>query len=161
MTTFYSASRISSGILLLPFSHKVMSDSLQPHGLQHARLFCPPLSPGVCSNSCPLSWWCYLPISSSATLFFCLQSFPALSLFQWVRFSHQVAKGLELKIQYQSFRWIFRGWFPLGFTGLISLQSKGLSKVIFSTTVQKHEFFSTQPSLWSNSHLYMNTGKTF
>ena len=67
---------------------------------------------------------------------------------------HQVAKVLELQLQHQFFQWIFRGWFPLGLTGLISLQSKGLSRVFSNTTVQKHQFFSTQPSLWSNSHIH-------
>ena len=71
-------------------------------------------------------------------------------LFQCVSFSHQVAKVLEP--QHQSFQWIFQGWFPLGLTGLISLQSKGFSRV-FSTTVQKHQFFRCQPSIWSNSHV--------
>ena len=74
-------------------------------------------------------------------------------VFQWVGSSHQEAKILELRLQYQSFQWIF-SWFPLGVTGLISLLSKGLSCVFSSTTVQKHQFFSAQPSLWSNSDIY-------
>ena len=82
---------------------------LQPHGLQHIRLPCPSLSPKVCSNSYPLSWWCHPTISSSAASFsFCAQSFQAPDLFQWVSSSHQVAKVLELQHQYQSFQWIFR-----------------------------------------------------
>ena len=91
-----------------------MSHSLWPHGLRHNRLLCPSLPPGVCSNSRPLSWWCYLTISSSAIPFsFCLKSFPVSGLFQWVSSSHQVAKVLEL--QCQSLQWIFRvdflsGW---------------------------------------------------
>ena len=80
--------------------------TLQPHRLQHATLPCPSLSPGVCSNSCPLSQWCYLTISSSAALFFCLQSFPASEFFPRVGYLYQVAKVLEL--QYQSCQWIFR-----------------------------------------------------
>ena len=76
-----------------------MSDSLKLHGLQCTRLLWPPLPPKVCSDSCPLSWWCYLIISSSVTPFFCLQSFPASGSFQWVSSSHQVAKVLELQQQ--------------------------------------------------------------
>ena len=74
-------------------------------------------------------------------------------LFQWVSSSNQVAKVLELQLQYQSFQCIFKVWFPLRLTGLISLQSKGFSRVFSSTTIQKHQFFGAQPSLWSNSHI--------
>ena len=114
-----------------------MSDSLWPHGLQHTRLPCPSLSPGVCSNSCPLSWWSYPTISSSVTPFSsCSQSFLELG--------SSTASVLSMNI---------RGWFPLGLTGLISLQSKGFSRVFSSTTVWKHQFFAAQLSLWSNSHI--------
>ena len=86
-----------------------MSDSLQPHGLQHARLPCSSPSPGVCSNSCPLSQWCHLTILSSVAPFSsCPQSFPASVYFPMSRVSHQVAKILELQLQHQSFEWIFR-----------------------------------------------------
>ena len=87
-----------------------MFDSLQPHGLQQARFPCPSLSPRACSDSCPLSQWCHPTISSSATLFsFCLQSFPVSGPdFQWDGCSYQVAKILELQLQHQSSRWIFR-----------------------------------------------------
>ena len=106
--------------------------------------------PRVCSKSCPLSQRCYLTFSSSAIPFsFCLQSFPASGSFPMVDSSHQVAKVLEL--QHQSFQGIFRVDFPLELTGLISLQSKRLSRVFSNTTVQKHQFFSTQTSLWSTS----------
>ena len=91
------------------FSHSVMSDSLWPHGLQHTRPSCPSSIPGVYSNSCPLSWWCHLPISSSVVRFSsCLRSYPAKGLFQWVSSSHQVAQVLEFQLQHQSFQWIFR-----------------------------------------------------
>ena len=96
-------------VVLLLFSHSIVSKPLQPHGLQHARLPCPSLSPGVCSNWCPLSRWCHPTISSSVT-----PSPPALHLsqnqhlFQWVSSSHLVAKVLELQLQHQSFQWIFR-----------------------------------------------------
>ena len=130
-----------------------MSDSSQPHGhIQHARLFCP-LSLGVCSDSCPLSRWCYLTILSSTTpsppAFNSLpasRSFPASLLFasgdQNIRASASVIPVHIL------------GWFPLILTGLLSLQSKGLSRVFSSTTIQKHQFFSAQPSLWSNSYIH-------
>ena len=93
-----------------------MSKSLRPHELQHTRLPCLSLSPWVCSNSCPLSQWCHLNISSSVSPFSsCLQFFPTSGFFQWVSSSHQVAKILELQLQHQSFQWIFRvdflsGW---------------------------------------------------
>ena len=136
----------------IQFSHSIVSDSLQPHGLQHARLPCPLPSPRPCSNSCPLSQWCHPKISSSVAPFSsCLQSFPASGSFlkSWLFTiggqsigASASASGLLMNIQ---------GWFPLGLTGLISLQFKGLSRVFSNTTVRKHQFFSTQPSLWSDS----------
>ena len=131
-----------------------MSDSLQPHGLQHIRCPCPSLSPGVCSNSCPLSCWCYLTISSSVSLFFCLQSFTASGSLpmSWLFTSGSQSIGTSASA------WLLlvnnQGWFPLGLTGLISLQSKGLSRVFSNTTIRKHQFFGTQPSLWSNSYTH-------
>ena len=124
-------------------------------GLQHARLPCPSLSPRVCSNSCPLSPWCHPTISSSVTPFSsCLQSFQvsgSLAVFQLFTSGSQSigasASALVLVMNSQS-------WLPLGLTGLISLLSKRLSRVLSSTTVQKHQFFVTQPSLWSNSHIH-------
>ena len=104
---------------LLFFSCSVMSDSLWPNGLQHARLPYPSPSPGVCSDSCPLNQWCH-PTTSSSFSF--PQSLPASGSF-------------PMNIQ---------GWFPLGLTGLIFLLSKGFSRVFFNTTVWKHQFFSTQ-----------------
>ena len=128
--------------------------TLQRHGLQHTCFPFPSVSPRVCSNSCPLSRWCHSTISSSVAPFSCPQSCPASGLFQWVSSSHQVAKLLELQLQRQSFQGIIQDWFPLGLTGWISLQSKGLSRVFSNTTVQKHQFFHAQPSLWSNSHIH-------
>ena len=85
------------------------SNFLWPHGLQHARFPCPSPSPKLCSNSCPLSWWCYPAISSSVVLFFsCPQSFPESRSFPMISSSHQVAKVLELQLQHLSFQWIFR-----------------------------------------------------
>ena len=95
------------------FSHSVLSNSLQTHGLQHARPPCPSPTPRVYSNLCPLRWWCHPTLSSSVGPFSsCLQSFPASGYyFQWVSFSHQVAKVLEFQLQHQSFQWIFRADF--------------------------------------------------
>ena len=116
--------------------------------------FCPH-SPWVCSNSCPLSQWYHPTISFSVAPFSLALSFSQhQGLFQWIGSSHQVAKLLEFQLQHQSFKWIFRTWFPLELTGLISLLSEGLSKVFSSTTVWKHQFFGTQPSLWFNSHIH-------
>ena len=134
---------------LLFFSYSVVSNFLRAHILPHARLPWASLSPGVCSNSCPLSWWCHSTISSTVAPFSCCpQSFPAS-----VGCLHQVAKALELQLQYQSWINEYSGWFPLGLTGLITWLSNELSRVFSSTTVWKHQFFSAQPSLWSNFHI--------
>ena len=144
-------------ICYLLFSHSAVLDSLQSRGLHHARLPCPSPSPGACSSSCPLSWWCYLTISFCAVLFsFCLPSFPASVLFlffQWVSSSYQVTKLLD---QYSAsvLPMNIQGWFPLGLTGLISLQFKGLSRVFSSSTSRKHQFSSVQPESWPNSHIF-------
>ena len=126
-----------------------MSDSLWPRGLQHTRLLCPSLSPRVCSNSCPLSQWCHPTISFSGAHFsFCLQSFPASGSFP---VSRLFISGGQSTVASAS---ILLGCFPLGVTGLIFLLSKRLSRVFPSSTVRKHQFFSTQPSLWSNSLIH-------
>ena len=120
-----------------------MSDSLQPHGLQHTRLF--PLSFIVswnCSNSWPLTWWCYLTILSSATLFsFCFQSFPESGSFPMSCRFTLGGQGIGASVSASALPMNIQDWFPLGLTGLISLQSKGLSRVFSSTTVQKHQGF--------------------
>ena len=132
-------------VWLLLFGHSVVSNSLWPHGLQHARLPCPSLSPGVCSNSCPLSWWCHPTISSSVVPFPpTLKLSQHQGLFQWVGPWYQVAKVLEF--QHQSFQWIFKVDFLKGLTGLI-LKSRGILRVFSSTTDQKHQFFCAQRSL--------------
>ena len=119
------------------FTNSVVSDSLWPQGLQHAKPPCPSPTPGVYSNSCPLSQWCHPTISSSVVpISSHFQSFPASGFFKWVSSLHQVAKVLEFQLQYQSFQWT-----PLGWTAWISLQSKGFSRVFSNTTVQKHQFF--------------------
>ena len=137
------------------FSHSVVSDSLWPHELQHARPACPSPTPWVCSNSCPSSWWCHSAISSSVVPFSsCPQSlpasrsFPMSQLFAWGGQTFAVsASASVLPMNTQD-------WSPLGWTGWISLQSKGLSRVFSNTTVQKHQFFGTQLSSQSNSHIH-------
>ena len=137
------------------FSRSLMSASLQSHGLQHVRPPCPSLTPRACSNLCPLSRWCHPTISSSIIPFCsCPQFFPASGsflisqLFVWGGQSigaSASASVLPMNIQ---------DWFPLGLTDLIFLQFKGLSRVFSNTTVQKHQFFGTQPSLRFNSHIH-------
>ena len=125
-----------------------------PHRLQHANLLCPPLSPGTCSNSCALSQECYLTISVSATTFsFCPQSFPASGPFPVSQLFTSGGQSVGASASAIVLPMIIQSWFPLGLTGLISLQSKGLSRFFSSTTVRKHQFFGTQPSLWSSSHI--------
>ena len=130
-----------------------MSDSLWPHRLQHARLPCPSLSPGVCSNSCLSSQWCHPTISYSVIPFSsCLQSFLASESFLMNQFF--ASGGQSIGASASILLVNIQDWFPLGLTGLISLQSKALLEVFSSTTNWKHQFFSTQPSLWSNSHIH-------
>ena len=137
-----------------------MSDSLLPRGLQHTRLLCPLLSPRVCLNSCLLSWWYYLTISSSVIRFcFCLKSFPASESFPVSQLFPLGGQSIRASASASVLPVNIQAWFPLGLTGLISLLSKWLSRVFSSTTVQKHQFFGAHP-LWFNSHLYMTTGKT-
>ena len=125
-----------------------MSNSLWPHGLQHTRIPCPSLFPWVCSNSCPLSQWCHPAISSSVIPFSsCPQSFPALGSFLMSQFFASGGQSIGVSASALVIPVNTEGWFPLGLTGLISLQSKGLSKVFSNTTVRKHWFFSIQLSL--------------
>ena len=117
----------------------MVSNPLRPHRLQHSRLPCPLLSPGVCLNSCLSSWWCYLTISSSATpFFFCLQSYQASGSFPLSQLFTSGVQNIEVSVLGSVLPMSFQGWFPLGLAGLISLQSKGLSRVFSSTTIQKH-----------------------
>ena len=131
-----------------------MSDSLWPHRQQQARILCPPLSPGVCSNSCPLSQWCHPTISSSATLFSsCPQSLPASESFPKSQLFTSGGQSIGASASELVLPMNIQGWVPLGLTSLTSLLSRGLSRVFFSsTTTWKHHFFGSQPSLWSNSH---------
>ena len=133
---------------LLLFSHSVMSYSLQPHGWQHTRFLCPATSPGACSNSCLLSWWCHPTISSSVVPFSShLLSFPGWGSFQLSQFFASGGQSIGVSVSASVLPMNIQDWFPLGWTGWISLQSKGLSRVSSNTTVQKHQFFSSQPSL--------------
>ena len=139
------------------FSCSVVSDSLPLHGLQHAR---PPwpLSPGACSDSCPLSLWCHPTILSSLVpLSSCLQYFPSIRVFSNERLFASGGESIGASVSVLLMN--IQDWFPLELTGLISLQSKGLWRVFYNTAVQKHQFLGTQPSLLS-IHPYVTTGKT-
>ena len=137
------------------FSHSVVSDSLWPHRLQHARLPCPSPTPGVYSNSCPLSRWCHPTISSSVIpVSSRLQSFPTSRSLLLSQFLTSGVKSIRTLASASVLPMNIQGWFPLGLTGWIFLQSKGLSRVFSNTTVQKHLFFSAQLSLWSTSQIH-------
>ena len=124
------------------FSRSVVSDSLWPQGLEHVRLLCPPLSPGVCSDSCPLSQWGYLTISSSVVPFSsCLQSFAGSESFPMSPLFASGGQSIGASASASVLLMNIQGWFSLGLTGLISLHSQGLSRVFSSTTVQKHQLF--------------------
>ena len=147
-------------VRLRQFSHSVVSDSLRPHGLQHARPPCPSPTPRVYSNSCPLSQWCHPTISSSVVPFSsCLQSFPALGSFQMSQFFRSVGQSIGVSATASVLPMNIQGWFPLGWTGWISLQSKGLSRVFSNTTVQKHPLvlsFPYSPTLTSIHDYWKN-----
>ena len=145
--------KLSELIYSVQFSRSVVSDSLQPHELQHARPPCPSPMPGVHPNPCPLCRWCHPTISSSVVAFStCLQSFSASGSFLMSQFFtsgwHNIGTLTSASVLLIS----IQGWVPLGFTGLISLLSKRFLRVFSNITIQKHQFFGTQSSLWSNSH---------
>ena len=132
ITAFKITSHLSS-----QFSLSVLSDSLRPHGLQHARLPCPSPTPGAYSNSCPSRWWCHPTIPSSVILFSsCLQSFPASGSFPMCQFFASGGQSIGVSASTSVLPMNIQDWFPLGWTGCISLQSKGLSRVFSDTTVQ-------------------------
>ena len=117
-----------------------MSDSFWLHGLQHARLPCPSPTPEACSNSCPLSWWYHPTISSSVISFSsCLQSCPASGSFPISQFFASGGQSIGASASASVLLMNIQDWLPLGLTSLISLQSKGLSRVFSNTTVQKHQ----------------------
>ena len=132
------------------FSVVQLSDYLQPHGLQHVWP-----TAGACSNSYSLSQWCHTTISSSVLPFSShLQSFPASGSFPVSQFFASGSQSIGVSATASVLPMNIQDWFPLGLTGLISLQSKGFSRVFSNTTVQKQQFFGIQPSLWSNSHIH-------
>ena len=130
------------------FSCSVVSYSMQPHGLQHTRPPCPSPTPGVYPKSCPLSWWCHPTISSSVVPFSShLQSFPASRSFSMSQFFTSGGQSIGVSASASVLPMNIQDWSPLGWTGWISLLSKGLSRVFSNTIVQKHQFFSAQLSL--------------
>ena len=159
VTSIHIFKNLLKGISRMLFSHSVMFDSYQPHGLQHTRFPCLSLSPGVCSNSCPLSESWHLSILSSVAPFSsCPQIFPASWSFpvSWLFISGAQSIGASVWASVLPVN--IQGWpeLTLASTGLISLLSKGLSRVFSSTTVEserKNQFFGIQPSLWSNSYV--------
>ena len=137
------------------FSRSVVSDSLRLHGLQHSRLPCPLPTPRAYSNSCALSRWCHPTISSCVIPFSsCLQSFPASGSSPMSHFFTSGGQCIGVSASASVLPVNIQDWFPLGWTGWISLQSKRFSRVFSSTTIQKDQFFSAQPSLWSNSYIH-------
>ena len=129
--------------------------TLQPQELQHPRLPCSSPTPRAYSNSCPLSQWCHPTISSSVIPFYSwLQSFPASGSFLMSQFFVSDGQSIGVSASTSVLPMNTQDWFPLGWTGWISLQTKELSIVFSNTTVQKHQFFSCQLTLWSNSHIH-------
>ena len=139
-----------------------MSNSLQPHGQQHAKFSCPSPSPGVCSNSYPLSQWCHPTISSSVIPFSsCLQSCLASGSFLMSQFFASGGQSIGVSASTSVLPMNIQDWFPLGWTGWISLQSKGLWRAFSNITVQNHQFFWCLAFFMVQlSHPYMTTGKT-
>ena len=128
-------------------NHSVVSDSLWPHESQHARPPCPSPTPRVHWDSSPSSQWCHPIISSSVIPFSCLQSFPASGYFQMSLFFASGGQSIGVSVSALVLLMNIQNWFSLGWTGWVSLQSKGLSRVFSKTTVQKHQYFGTQLSL--------------
>ena len=136
------------------FSRSVMSDSFSPHELQHARPPCPSPTPRVHPNSCPSSWWCHSAISSSVVPFSCSQSLPASESFPMSQLFVPGGQSTGVSALASVLPKNTQDWSPSKWTGWISLQSKGFSRVLSNTTVQKHQFFSAQLSSQSNSHTH-------
>ena len=137
------------------FRCSVVSNSLQPHESQHVRPPCPSLTPGFYSNSCPSNRWCHPAISSSVVPFSsCPQSLPASGSFPMSQLFTLGGQSIGVSASTSVLPMNTQDWSPLGWTGWISLQSKGLSRVFSNTTLQKHQFFSAQLSSQSNSHIH-------
>ena len=151
---FHYRSFVSSILTLLLFSASGVSTYLWPHGLQHARLPCPSPLPAASSDSCPLSRWRHPTFSSSVVPFSSLQSFPASGSFPMSQLFAWGGQSIAVSASASVLPMNIQDWSPLGWTGWISLQSKGLSRVFFNTTLQKHQFFSAQLSSQSNSHIH-------
>ena len=133
-----------------------MSNSLRPHGVQHTRPPCPSPTPRVYSNSCPLSQWCHPTISSSVVPFSShLQYFLASGSFQMSQFFKSGGQSIGVSASASVLSINFQDWLSLVWTGWLSLQSKGLSRVFSNITLQNHQFFGAQLSSQSNSHIYM------
>ena len=142
-------------ISLVQFSHLVVSDYLWSHGLQHVKLPCPSSTLGACPNSCPLSQRCHPTISSSIIpISSCLQCLPVSGSFLMSQLFALGGQNIGASASGSVLPMNIQDLFPLGLTGLISFQSKGLTSVFPNTTVHKHQFFSAQLSLWSNSHIH-------
>ena len=142
------------------FSRLVMSNSLWPHGLQHARPPCPSPTPKLYSNSCPLSRWCH-PTISSCVVPFCLQSFPASGSLPTSQIFPSGGQSIGVSASASILPMNIQNWFPLGWTGWISLQSKGLSRLFSNPTVQKHPILLCSAfSIVQLLHSYLTTGKT-
>ena len=155
MTMSWTKLALSVQFSSVHFSRSVVSDSLRPHESQQARPPCPSPTPGVHPNSCPSSWWCHPAISSSVVFFSsCPQSLPAsvsLPMSQLFTSGGQ-STGVSALASFLPMN--TQDWSPLEWAGWISLRSKGLSRVFSNTTVQKHQFFFTQLSSQSNSHIH-------
>ena len=138
------------------FNRSVVSDSLWPPESQHYRPPCPSPAPIAYSNSCPSSWWCHTIISSSVVPFSsCPQSLPASGSFPMSQLFAWGGQSIGVSASTSVLPMNTQDWSPLGWTGGISLQSKGLSRDFSNTTVQKHQFFSAQLSSQSNSHIHI------
>ena len=146
---------VCEAVSSVQFSRSVVPDSLQPHEPQHARPPCPSPSPGVHSDLRPSSQWCHPAISSSVIPFSsCPQSFPASGSFPMSLLFASGGQSIGVSASTSVIPMNTQDWSPLGWTGWISLQSKGLSRVFSNTTVQKHQFFGTHLSSQSNSHIH-------
>ena len=147
--------------IVAKFSCSVVSDSLQPHGLQHVRLPCPSPTPGVYSDSCLSHWWCHPTISSSIVTFSShRQSFPASGSYQMSQFFASGGQSIGVSASTSVLPKNIQDWFPLGLTGWISLLSKALSRAFSNTTGEKHQFFGAQLAfIVQLSHPYLTTGK--